>query len=42
MYDTILRYIRTGKLPEDLAKNQKDSKKEEQELLGEEWTSVFS
>ena len=25
MYDTILRYIRTGKLPEDLEKNQKDS-----------------
>ena len=25
MYDTILRYIRTGKLPEDLEKNQNDS-----------------
>ena len=25
MYDTILRYICTGKLPEDLEKNQKDS-----------------
>ena len=25
MYDIILRYVRTGKLPEDLEKNDKDS-----------------